>query len=64
MPDLAFVPVTDLNPSTVAAAGPEGSRSPAINRFLRTAAQVAAAHGSRGQTPDRQLAENSPGTAN
>jgi hypothetical protein len=57
MPDLAFVLVTDLSPSTVAAAGPEGSRSPSIARFLRTAA----AHGSLGQTPDRQLAENSPG---
>jgi DNA-binding transcriptional LysR family regulator len=43
VPDLAFVPVTDLSPSTVAAAWPEGSRSPAIARFLRTAAEVAAA---------------------
>lgn len=45
VPDLAFVPVTDLSPSTVAAAWPEGSRSPAIARFLRTAAEVAASHG-------------------
>jgi DNA-binding transcriptional LysR family regulator len=47
LPDLAFVPVTDLSPSTVVAVWPEGSRSPAIARFLRTAAEVAAAHGSR-----------------
>jgi DNA-binding transcriptional LysR family regulator len=59
VPDLAFVPVTDLSPSTVLAAWPAGSRSPAIARFLRTAAEVAAdisagaatevsaAHGSR-----------------
>ena len=42
VPDLAFVPVTDLSPSTVAAAWPEGSRSPAIARFLRNAAEAAA----------------------
>ncbi|MGH3252331.1 MAG: LysR family transcriptional regulator [Trebonia sp.] len=42
VPELAFVPVTDLSPSTVAAAWPAGSRSPAIARFLRTAAEVAA----------------------
>jgi DNA-binding transcriptional LysR family regulator len=51
VPDLAFVPVADLSPSTVLAAWPEGSRSPAIARFLRTAAEVAAevaaAHGDR-----------------
>jgi DNA-binding transcriptional LysR family regulator len=47
VPDLAFVPVTDLSPSTVMAAWPEGSKSPAIARFLRTAAEVAAAHGNR-----------------
>jgi DNA-binding transcriptional LysR family regulator len=47
LPDLAFVPVTDLSPSTVMAAWPEGSRSPAIARFLRAAAEVAVAHGSR-----------------
>ena len=47
VPDLAFVPVIDLSPSTVVAAWPEGSRSPAIARFLRTAAEVAASHGSR-----------------
>jgi DNA-binding transcriptional LysR family regulator len=46
VPDLAFVPVTDLSPSTVMAAWPEGSRSSAIARFLRTAAEVAAAHAS------------------
>ena len=43
VPDLAFVPVTDLSPSAVAAAWPAGSRSRAIARFLRTAAEVAAA---------------------
>ncbi len=42
VPELAFVPVTDLSPSTVVAAWPEGSRSPAIARFLRVAAEVAA----------------------
>lgn len=47
LPDLAFVPVTDLSPSTVVAAWPEGSRSPAIARFLRAAAEVAVAYGSR-----------------
>jgi DNA-binding transcriptional LysR family regulator len=51
LPDLAFVPVTDLSPSTVMAAWPEGSKSPAIARFLRTAAEVAAAHG-RDARPD------------
>jgi DNA-binding transcriptional LysR family regulator len=44
VPDLAFVPVTDLSPSTVAAAWPADSRSPAIARFIRTAAEVAASH--------------------
>jgi DNA-binding transcriptional LysR family regulator len=48
VPDLAFVPVTDLSPSTVVAAWPRGSRSTAIARFLRTAAEVAAAHDSPG----------------
>ena len=47
VPDLAFVPVTDLSPSTVVAAWPEGSSSPAIARFLRTAAEVAASHAGR-----------------
>jgi DNA-binding transcriptional LysR family regulator len=64
VPGLAFVPVTDLSPSTVMAAWPEGTRSPTIARFLRTAAEVAASHGSQGPTPNRHLAENSPGTAN
>jgi DNA-binding transcriptional LysR family regulator len=40
---LAFWTGTD----TVMAAWPEGSKSPAIARFLRTAAEVAASHGSR-----------------
>jgi len=47
LPDLAFVPVTDLSPSTVVAAWPEGSRSPAIACFLRAATEVAATHSSR-----------------
>jgi DNA-binding transcriptional LysR family regulator len=42
VPDLAFVPVTDLSPSTLVAAWPEGSRSPALARFLRIAADAAA----------------------
>ena len=42
VPDLAFVPVSDLSPSTIAAAWPQGSRSPAIARFLRNAAEAAA----------------------
>jgi DNA-binding transcriptional LysR family regulator len=42
LPDLAFVPVTDLSPSTIAAAWPEESRSRAIARFLRTATEAAA----------------------
>jgi DNA-binding transcriptional LysR family regulator len=46
VPDLTFVPVTDLSPSTVVAAWREGSRSPAIARFLRAAAEVAAEHNS------------------
>jgi DNA-binding transcriptional LysR family regulator len=40
-PDLVFVPVTDLSPSTVMAAWPAGSRSPAIAAFLRAAAEAA-----------------------
>jgi DNA-binding transcriptional LysR family regulator len=44
VPDLAFVPVTDLSPSTMVAAWPENSKSPAIARFLRTATEVAASH--------------------
>ena len=46
VPDLAFVPVTDLSPSTVVAAWPEDSRSPTIAHFIRTAAEAAASHGS------------------
>jgi DNA-binding transcriptional LysR family regulator len=53
VPDLAFVPVTDLSPSTVMAAWPEGSKSPAIARFLRTAAEVAASPGSRSRKSAR-----------
>jgi DNA-binding transcriptional LysR family regulator len=64
VPDLAFVPVTDLSPSTVMAAWRQGSRSTAIARFLRTAAEIAASHDSPDPTSDRQLAENSPSTAN
>jgi hypothetical protein len=33
---------TDLSPSTIAAAWPEESRSPAIARFLRAATETAA----------------------
>ena len=47
VPDLAFVPVTDLSPSTMMAAWPENSTSPAIARLLRAAAEVAVPHGSR-----------------
>jgi DNA-binding transcriptional LysR family regulator len=47
LPELVFVPVTDLSPSTVVAAWPEGSRSPAIACFLRAATEVAATHSSR-----------------
>jgi DNA-binding transcriptional LysR family regulator len=46
LPDLAFVPVTDLSPSPVLAAWPAGSTSPAVARFVRTAAEVAGAPGS------------------
>jgi DNA-binding transcriptional LysR family regulator len=40
--DLAFVPVTDLSPSEVAAAWPAASRSRAIAAFVRAATEVAA----------------------
>lgn len=39
---LAFVPVRDLSPSTVLAAWPADSRSPAVAAFVRAAAQAAA----------------------
>ena len=40
--DLAFVPVTDLSPSEVAAAWPAASRSRAVAAFVRAATEVAA----------------------
>jgi DNA-binding transcriptional LysR family regulator len=39
--DLAFVPVTDLDPSEVVAAWPRGSRSRAVAGFVRAAVQAA-----------------------
>ncbi|MGH3196898.1 MAG: LysR family transcriptional regulator [Streptosporangiaceae bacterium] len=41
--DLAFVPVSDLPPSEVVVAWPEGSRSRAVAGFVRAAVEVAAA---------------------
>lgn len=42
--DLAFVPVSDLSPSQVAAAWPDTSCSHAVAAFVRAAADVAAGH--------------------
>jgi DNA-binding transcriptional LysR family regulator len=42
-PEIAYRPVSDLEPATLAVAWPQDSRSPAIAAFVRTATTVAAA---------------------
>ncbi|WP_406327823.1 hypothetical protein [Streptomyces sp. NBC_00203] len=42
-PEIAYWPVRDLEPATVAVAWPQGSRSTAVAAFVRAATKVAAA---------------------
>ncbi|MFC1443083.1 LysR family transcriptional regulator [Streptacidiphilus sp. N1-10] len=42
-PEVAYLPVDDLAPATLAVAWPQASRSPAVAAFVRAAATVAAA---------------------
>ncbi|WP_405796664.1 LysR family transcriptional regulator [Streptomyces sp. NBC_01506] len=42
-PEIAYVPVSDLEPATLAVAWPQESRSPAVAAFVRVAATIAAA---------------------
>lgn len=44
-PDIAYLPVKDLPPATLAVAWPQDSRSPAVAAFVRAATAVAAAQG-------------------
>ncbi|NUW31291.1 LysR family transcriptional regulator [Nonomuraea sp. SMC257] len=63
--DIAYRPVRDAGPYTLAIAWPSGSRSPVIARFVRTAIEVASHHEppSHAAGPPPRVVDPPPGVA-